>query len=239
VTGHRLRYAANVRPTRLKTRVAVCLLSSHALFLTQFRSLLAEHGFSPQTAEIDISLLAGRVNPDALPSASVYVLDAHSSPQAMTVAVSQILTLRPHSHILALGQEFGEDTAFPLLRAGVQGLLSYSEAPEQLHKAVDALMGGGYWVPRALLFRFVDSILSKNNGSKALPLIGVRLSPREQQIMQYLLENLSNKEIANQLNISERTVKFHVSNLLSKHGVQRRADLILLAYQSKPVPQAT
>ena len=48
-----------------------------------------------------------------------------------------------------------------------------------------------------------------------------------------LLENLANKEIASKLNISERTVKFHVSNLLSKFGVRRRADLILLCYQRR------
>src|SRR5205814_9232961 len=48
-----------------------------------------------------------------------------------------------------------------------------------------------------------------------------------------LLENLSNKEIASKLNIAERTVKFHVSNLLSKFGVRRRADLILLTFQRR------
>ncbi len=48
--------------------------------------------------------------------------------------------------------------------------------------------------------------------------------------MDSLLENLSNKEIAAKLNMSERTAKFHVSNLLAKYGVRRRADLILLTY---------
>jgi len=48
--------------------------------------------------------------------------------------------------------------------------------------------------------------------------------------MDALLENLSNKEIAAKLNMSERTAKFHVSNLLAKYGVRRRADLILLTY---------
>jgi DNA-binding NarL/FixJ family response regulator len=50
------------------------------------------------------------------------------------------------------------------------------------------------------------------------------------------LENLANKEIASRFNISERTVKFHVSNLLSKFGVRRRADLILLCYQRRQQP---
>ena len=59
------------------------------------------------------------------------------------------------------------------------------------------------------------------------------LSRREQEVLDSLLENLSNKEIASKLNIAERTVKFHVSNLLSKFGVRRRADLILLTFQRR------
>lgn len=64
----------------------------------------------------------------------------------------------------------------------------------------------------------------------------VKVSPanitvREREVLNALLENLANKEIADRLNISERTVKFHVSSLLEKFSVRRRADLILLCYQ--------
>jgi DNA-binding NarL/FixJ family response regulator len=59
------------------------------------------------------------------------------------------------------------------------------------------------------------------------------LSGREQEVLDALLENLVNKEIGSRLNISERTVSFHVSNLLSKFGVRRRADLIFLCYQKR------
>ena len=45
--------------------------------------------------------------------------------------------------------------------------------------------------------------------------------------------NLSNSKIGSKLNVTERTVKFHVSNLLNKFGVRRRADLILLCYQKQ------
>jgi len=57
------------------------------------------------------------------------------------------------------------------------------------------------------------------------------VSRREREVLDLLLDNLCNKEIASKLFISERTVKFHVSNLLSKFGVQRRADLIVLWMQ--------
>jgi DNA-binding NarL/FixJ family response regulator len=63
------------------------------------------------------------------------------------------------------------------------------------------------------------------------PVIGS--SRREREIIDVLLLSLSNnKEIASRLNISERTVKFHVSNLLVKFNLKRRADLMLVCYQS-------
>jgi hypothetical protein len=57
--------------------------------------------------------------------------------------------------------------------------------------------------------------------------------PRAAVYVNGLLENLANKEVADRLHISERTVKFHVSSLLAKFGVQRRADLLLLCLQRR------
>jgi DNA-binding CsgD family transcriptional regulator len=59
------------------------------------------------------------------------------------------------------------------------------------------------------------------------------MSKREEEVVELLMQNLSNKEIGSKLHMSERTAKFHVSNLLAKYGVQRRADLILLFVQAE------
>lgn len=59
------------------------------------------------------------------------------------------------------------------------------------------------------------------------------MSRREQEVLDLLMLNLSNKEIGAKLHMSERTAKFHVSNLLAKYSVQRRADLILLFVQAE------
>ena len=90
-------------------------------------------------------------------------------------------------------------------------------------------------VPRSLLSEFVDTIITNSRGRRMKVESAAELSRREQEVLDSLLENLANKEIASKLNISERTVKFHVSNLLSKFGVRRRADLILLCYQRRKV----
>jgi len=54
---------------------------------------------------------------------------------------------------------------------------------------------------------------------------GVKVSRREQEVLDGILQNLANKEIAARLNVSERTVKFHVSSLLAKFGVTDRVAL--------------
>lgn len=215
-------------------RETVCLVSHHPMALEGFARALEPFPFRIETFRLESALPPdlGRLN---LPTAPVYVVDTLSSQRATEVMVGGIKEQFPDTRLIALAEKFNEDTAFPLLRMGVKGLLHYADADIQLPRAVQSVVGGGYWVSRAFLSRFVDSMLTGITGPRSLN-IPAELSPREREVLDVLLENLSNKEIGNKLNISERTVKFHVSNLLQKFGVQRRADLILLCYQNPPTP---
>ena len=132
-----------------------------------------------------------------------------------------------------MGDNIKETDSFALLRQGAKGILTYAEAREQLPRALTQVAAGGIWVARPVLSRFVDSILSTTQGRRLRVDSPNELSRREQEVLAGLLENLANKEVADRLHISERTVKFHVSNLLAKFGVRRRADLILLCYQRR------
>jgi len=132
-----------------------------------------------------------------------------------------------------VGDKLKEPDSYSLLRQGAKGILTYAEAREQLPRALPQVAAGGIWVPRPVLSRFVDSILNSTQGRRLRVESPNELSRREQEVLSGLLENLANKEVADRLHISERTVKFHVSNLLQKFGVRRRADLILLCYQRR------
>jgi DNA-binding NarL/FixJ family response regulator len=63
---------------------------------------------------------------------------------------------------------------------------------------------------------------------------GIQLSRRQTEVLQGVLQEWTNKEIANQINMSERTVKFHVSTLLARFRVHGRRDLITLFGKSQP-----
>jgi DNA-binding NarL/FixJ family response regulator len=202
------------------------------MVLEEFQRSLEKLGFKISPKQLD-SMLAPDLRQLDVPRASVYVIDAHAARQATGALLTNILDHFPDARLLVVGDQLKESDSHALLRQGVKGILNYSEARDQLPRALPLVAAGGFWVPRTVLSRFVDSILSTTHGRRLRGDAPSELSRREQEVLNSLLENLSNKEIADRLHISERTVKFHVSNLLAKFGVRRRADLILLCYQRR------
>jgi DNA-binding NarL/FixJ family response regulator len=166
--------------------------------------------------------------------ASVCVVDGCYPGDATRSLVKALLDTSPETRVIVVAEELAEPFAFSLMQAGVKGLLTYVGARQQLLPALAAVSRGGYWVPRVLLTRFLDAFLAPSTAP--LPWRPTSLSRREQDVLDALLQNLSNKEIASRLDIAERTVKFHVSNLLAKYHVRRRADVILHSFQSGALP---
>jgi DNA-binding NarL/FixJ family response regulator len=215
-----------------KRHFRVCLLSHHPLVLQDFERVLAGQRFRIQAHQLD-STLAPEMRHMRLPRAAIYVVDASMPRPAVEALIGGILEHLPTVRVVVVAERFGENNSFSLLRLGAKGLVSYSEVHDQLPRAVLMVSEGGFWVSRSVLSRFVDSILRSGRGRRIEGGTTSDLSRREQEVLEALLENLANKEIAHRLHISERTVKFHVSNLLAKFGVRRRADLILLCYQRR------
>jgi len=211
--------------------LTVCLLSPHPLVLSEFERLLGKAQFKVVAKQLE-SMLAPDLRNMEPPRAQVYVIDAHAARPATGALLTNILERYPEARLIVVGERHDDSNSFSLLRLGVKGLLTYVEARDQLIRALPLVSNGGFWVPRQLLSGFVDSILT-GQGRRLKTDTVTNLSRREQEVLDSLLENLSNKEIASRLNIAERTVKFHVSNLLNKFGVRRRADLILLTFQRR------
>ena len=193
------------------------------MVLAELERLLAPVDFKVQVRRLGSALAPG-LERLSLPRARAYVIDAHAPHQATEVLIAGIRERFPQARQLVVAEKFNEVSAFPMLRLGAKGLLCYADAHEKLTEALQAVAAGGFWVPRDLLSRFIDSNLGVMHRQK------MKLSPgnitlREREVLDALLKNQANKEIADRLNISERTVKFHVSSLLEKFSVRRRADL--------------
>ena len=219
---------------RTNSKLTVCLLSPHPLVLSEFERLLNKPQFKVIAKQLESTLAPDLRNLEP-PKAQVYIVDAHAARQATGALLSNLMERFTDARLIVVGDQHQDANSFSLLRLGVKGILTYDEAREQLIRALPLVANGGFWVPRQVLSGFVDSILT--NQTRRLKSDSVaNLSRREQEVLDSLLENLSNKEIASKLNIAERTVKFHVSNLLTKFGVRRRADLILLTFQRRATP---
>jgi len=205
---------------------SVCVCSVHPLVLQETSRLLARVAFRPRAYRPDATALADRRNLQ-LPRASIYVVDASPRKENAEYLVSEILARFPRARVLVLCEKLEEACSFSFLRLGAAGLLRYADLETRLLEALTTLSAGGFWAPRNLLSRFVERTLRASRRPGVRP-PAAALSPREREIFDLLIENLSNKEIAARLHISSRTVKFHVSHLLAKYGVRGRGDLLLL-----------
>jgi NarL family two-component system response regulator LiaR len=198
--------------------------------LAELERLLALEGLPAECVRLETALIS-QPGGLSLPAAGVYLIEAFEKGRAAELIAREILAEDPDARVLIVLEKCEEATAFPLLRLGVKGLLCYSDLSAHLGRAVRELSHGGFWVTRTILSGFVSSTLSARR--PRLVSASANLSRREGEVHDLLMQNMSNKEIAKRLQMGERTVKFHVSNLLGKHGVKRRADLILLSMAEK------
>lgn len=112
----------------------------------------------------------------------------------------------------------------PLLRLGLSGLVQASTNLEaDLASAITTIHRGSTWVPESMLLEHTARVQSLIDCTLAPHTV---LSARETQVLDSAIWGRSNKEIASILAIAERTVKFHVPNILSKLGLERRTELV-------------
>lgn len=106
------------------------------------------------------------------------------------------------------------ETAFQAIRFGVAGILRKTDALEALRQCFDTVAAGQPWLDRALASGVTSSRC-------------IQLTPRESQLVASVSDGLKNKEIAEELCISEGTVRVYMSSLFRKLGVKDRYELAL------------
>lgn len=135
---------------------------------------------------------------------------------------------------LIVGSDWDENKQINALVAGCYGYCEVDIAPDLLLKAVNGISKGEVWIPRHLIPKVIDLLVkSPSAPSKAEKIHGELkknlslLTHREVDVVEMLGEGLSNKAIASMLNISERTVKAHLTSIFQKLDVQDRLQLAL------------
>ena len=159
-------------------------------------------------------------------------------------ATRAITTSRPQTRVLVLTTFDLDDYVYDALLAGASGFMLKDVGRNDLVTAVRVVAGGEALlapsVTRRLLGDFVRSRTAEPATTQQTGLAGPDvLTGRELDTLQLLAQGLSNLEIADQLVVSEHTVKTHVSNVFHKLGLRDRVHAVIYAYERGLVKPAS
>ena len=205
-------------------KIGVLLVDDHAVVRQGLRMFIDMQNDMEVLGEgangIEAVELANRFNPD------VILMDLQMPLMDGVEATSRLLESNPQARILIL-TSFGEDDKlFPAIRAGAQGYLLKDIQPRDLVQAIrDTYLGKTQLHPDVArrLMEAVSQDMPPDQGKRAsLPPELEYLTEREREVLDLIARGLSNHEMAEKMVISEKTVKTHVSNLLSKLNLEDR-----------------
>jgi DNA-binding NarL/FixJ family response regulator len=144
-------------------------------------------------------------------------------------AMRELRTRAPHARVIVLTSFLEEERVLPALRAGAAGYLLKNVQPSELTRAIRAADAGEAIIDPAVAARMVAALADEH-----APVDEPDLTPREREVLDGLGRGLSNKRIALELGLAEKTVKTHVSHVLAKLGVSDRTQAALYAARLGP-----
>ncbi len=216
--------------------VRILIADDHPIFRDGLRRLLE--------AEADLSVVGHAVDaaeaiqytqtlkPDLL------LLDVAMPKVSGLEALQELVELPNAPAVILLTAAIDRADIVKALQVGARGVVLKESATAMLLKAIRVVMEGGYWVGREsvsdlmLALRSLGPVPERTEAPLASS-----LTPRELQIVGLILVAAGNKKIADTLNISEKTVKHHLTNIFEKLGVSNRLELALFAAQHNLLPK--
>lgn len=151
------------------------------------------------------------------------ILDLSFDPKWFEI-LSMVRRARPDIQQIVVGPFGNDEQILRSIRAGARGFLDPSSGPLALRQAVEGVIHGSIWAPRRVLSAMIDQLLSRPSAPTAEQM-APSFSPRERQVLDLIMTACSNREIAEELGIEERTVKAYVTSLMRKTGVDNRVSL--------------
>lgn len=212
-----------------KDNFRVLLASADAAAKERWRVALDAH--------VSLQLAAGLRQAEQLLNARrVDLIVADSGLLGSTVAetLARLTVSAPDVRVLLMDRGIEESDRVAAIKVGVVGYCDFNSPGDMVYKAVIAIRNGEVWLPRALIARLIDTFSIDVSGSVENALSEEQrqslcsLTAREFEVARLVHQSANNKLIARALNISERTVKAHLSAIFRKLGVANRVRLALL-----------
>jgi DNA-binding NarL/FixJ family response regulator len=207
----------------MNNKISIIIADDHQLFLKSLSILISSLGYFDIVADAlngkDLlqKLEARKLQPDlALIDVNMPVMDGMET-------ASQLAEKYPLTKVVALSMKDDDNTIISMLKAGCCAYLLKDIHPAELEKALLEIHNKGFYNADALNLRY-RRILMRSETEKALT-----LSEREKQFLKLACSDLTYKQIAAQMNVSERTVDGYREALFEKLKVQSRTGMALEA----------
>jgi DNA-binding NarL/FixJ family response regulator len=160
----------------------------------------------------------------------ILLLDVRMPKLGGRAGLPKIHARSPRTKILILADYFEEDFIVRALQGGMHGCVLKTALPTELVKVIRTIHAGEFWVPRRLLTQVVENLRHRVNELQGSTWeLRDILSEREQEVVIWAVQGMTNTEIAAQLGISPKTVKTHLQNVFRKLNVRRRVQLSALS----------
>ena len=174
---------------------------------------------------IEAVKLAKKTQPD------IVLLDLVMPEMDGLQATPKIIEASPHSRVIILTSFGEEDKVLPAIRAGAQGYLLKDIPPNELVQAVRKAYLGKVQLHPEVAKKLMSVVAAKEEprASRVATQPDDGLTDREREVLNLIADGMNNREIAEKLFISEKTVKTHVSNLLSKLHLDDRTQAAFYA----------
>jgi DNA-binding NarL/FixJ family response regulator len=196
-------------------KIRVLLVDDHALLRTGVANIINQEGDLRVVAEAGNGLEAiaayERYRPD------VTLLDLRMPIMEGVEAVRRIRELDPHARVIVLTTYDTDDEIARALKAGAKAYVLKDISADDLIGCIRDVLAGKTYLAPAAAAKLAEGVTR------------VHLTPRELASMRLMADGKANKEIANELGISERTVKTHLGHLFEKLGVTSRTEAIKVA----------
>ena len=201
------------------SRVRVLVADDHAPTRTGLRLMLEEHGFEV-CAEAGSADDALRAVEESAPDVCLLDVDM---PGGGIAAAERIAATG--AHVVMLTAAATDDDLFAALHAGASGYLTKDTEPEVLSDGLRRIVAGEAALSGVMVARLVEEFRRRGRRSRlpALRRRGIQLTDREWEVLELLRRDLSTKQIAGRLGISEVTVRRHVGAVVGKLGVEDRS----------------
>jgi NarL family two-component system response regulator LiaR len=210
--------------------ITVLIVDDHAVVRRGLRSFLESEGDIQVVGEAASGEDAIAQVQELLPD--VVLMDLVMPGMDGIATTRQIRHLSPTCRVLVLTSFSEDDKVFPSIKAGAMGYLLKDVPAEDLGRAIRSVAKGEFLLHPDIAGKVLDELHTTQTVAPSLS----DLTPREVEVLTLVARGYTNKEIAHELCIAVRTVKAHVSNILSKLHAIDRTQAALYAVRQGLVP---